>query len=214
MWCPHGGLVVNRIGISYIGIQALVARCQSLVHRLGIDEELEGGTRLAHGRHLVILPRLEVYIAHPSLHLASVWFDGHKTAVHKPHHIAYGVHRTQLLLLHPVIGENLHGMRLVEVILHGVGLVGKAFLQIFIMCSTLGQVFYEVRNLPVLAVLPRWCTAPMIVKALLYDLHLLEHSLLGISLHAAVQRSIDGQSVGIEVQFVVSVIAWHKPLLA
>ena len=82
------------------------------------------------------------------------------------------------------------------------------------MCSTLGQVFYEVRNLPVLAVLPRWRTAPMIVKALLYDLHLLEHSLLGISLHAAVQRSVDGQSVGIEIQFVVSVIAWHKPLLA
>ena len=37
-------------------IASFVARRETLVHGFGIDEELEGGTRLSHGGHFVVLP--------------------------------------------------------------------------------------------------------------------------------------------------------------
>ena len=39
-----------------ITVAATVTRRKSLVHCFGIDEKFEGGSRLAHGRHLVIFP--------------------------------------------------------------------------------------------------------------------------------------------------------------
>ena len=76
-----------------IFVAALVTGCQTLVHGLGIDEEFERGTRLAHGHHLVIFPRVEVDVAHPGLHVSCLRFHRNETAVHEPDHIADAVHR-------------------------------------------------------------------------------------------------------------------------
>ena len=210
MRSPDGGFIVHGIRIGQIGIQTAVARCEPLVHGLGIDKELEGGSRLAHSGHLIIFPRFEINVSHPSLHLSRIWFDGHESAMHKLHHIAYGVHRAQILLHHSVIAEHLYRVRQIEIIVHRIGAVGKAFLQIFIMCGALCDILYEVRYLIMLPIPPWRHVPPVVVKPLLYDLHMFLDSLLGILLHPAVQGGIHGESVSIEVQFVVGIISWYK----
>ena len=59
--------------------------------------------------------------------------------------------------------------------------------------------------------IPPWGhVPPVVVKPLLYDLHMFLDGLLGILLHPAVQGGIHGESVSIEVQFVVGIISWYK----
>ena len=74
-----------------IFVAALVTRGQTLIHRLGINKELEGRTRLALGCYLVILPVVEVDIAHPCLYCSGLWLHGYKGAVHEGGHILDGV---------------------------------------------------------------------------------------------------------------------------
>ena len=88
-WSPGGHLVLHLIIYLHrdIFIAALVARSESLVHRLGIDKELEGRTRLALGCYLVILPVVEINVAHPCLYGSRLWLHSHESAVHEGGHI-------------------------------------------------------------------------------------------------------------------------------
>ena len=56
----------------------MVDGVESLVHGLGVDEELEGGARLVSGPHVVHLPEAEVDVAHPGPDQTGVGLDGYK----------------------------------------------------------------------------------------------------------------------------------------
>ena len=94
--CPGDLLAMIHHLHREIFIRAGVARCDALVHRLGIDKELEGRTWLAHGCHLVVFPCLEVYIAYPSLDVTRLGLDGYKATMHEMFHITDGVHGRHL----------------------------------------------------------------------------------------------------------------------
>ena len=76
-----------------IFVATLVAGRQSLIHRLGIDEEFKRRAGLSHCRHFVVFPRVEIDVANPRLHVARVWFHRHKRTVHEANHVANRVHR-------------------------------------------------------------------------------------------------------------------------
>ena len=186
-----------------------VAGIDALVHSLGIDEEFECRTRLAHSRHLVVFPRAEIDIAHPGLHMTRLGFHRHETAMHEAHHISDGVHRRELLLdLTFVVVEHLHGMGLVQVVADRVLVAIELLREILIHGLSLGDVLDEILDLDMSLVLPRVCRSPMVVEGLLYLLHLLVGSLFGILLHARVEGGVDLQPLGIErVTIVVVVLA-------
>ena len=203
---PDGGLVLLLVVNLhlYVFVAALVAGRESLVHGLGIDEQLEGGAGLAHGRHLVVFPRVEVNVAHPGLHMAGLRFHGHESAMHESHHVADAVHGRHLLLDGAVgIVEELHLVGLVQVVFDGVGTVGEAVEQVLIDGQLLHDALDEIGNLAVVLVLPRILRTPMGVEVLLHLLHLLAGGFLGILLHAGVDGGVDFQSAGVEVVAVV-----------
>ena len=149
---------------------------------------------------------MEVDVAHPGFHVSRLGFHRHEAAVHESHHVANGVHRRHFLLYLPVIVvKHLHGVGQVQVIRDGV-LVAVVFLrEVFVDGLPLGNVLDEVLDLDVPLVLPGVGASPVLVEGLLYFLHLLVGSLLGIFLHTGVDGGIDLQAFGIEGVAIVEV---------
>ena len=181
------------------GIHTAITGGQSLVHGLSIDKELEGRARLTHGSHLVIFPRLEVEVAHPSLHVTRLWLDGHEAAVHEVLHIADRVKRTHLGLVGAFIAEQLNGVGQVQIIVDRVLITLEALLKVLIDRQTLGYVFDEVGNLLMTLVLPGVDASPVVIELLLQFLHLVPGCLFGILLHARINSGVDLQTIRIEV---------------
>ena len=203
---PHIFLVATgAISITRKGIEATVAWPQAFLHSLGIYEELEGGARLTKGSNLVILPEIEVNIAHPSPYLARIWLHSNETAVEETDHVTNRVHRRELTIDGAVIGEQFHFMRLVHVKLHAIRLIGEAFQELLIMIGLLGDIIDEVGNLPIMLVAPRILTMPMLIETVLQHPHLLHRRLFGIALHARVDRGVYLQPVNIEVEPFVAI---------
>ena len=128
MRCPIAFLALGvRHRDGDVTVLPTVGRCESEhFHRCRIDKELEGGTRLSHGCHLVVFPCIEIDVAHPCSHKAGLWFHRHKSAVHLANHVADGVHRTDFALhrtVGSIVGEKLHGVRLIHVEVNGIRLI-------------------------------------------------------------------------------------------
>ena len=187
-----------------VGVVAAVAGRETLIHRLGIDEEFERGSRLAHRRHLVVFPRVEVHVAHPGLYVPRLSLHRHEATVHEAYHIADGVHRRHLLLyLATVVVEQLHRVGQVQVVVDGVLVARKLLGEQFVVGLALGDVLDEMGDLHVMLILPGIGRAPVVVEVLLHLHHLLAGSLLGVFLHTGVDGGVDLQAVGIEVVAVV-----------
>ena len=189
-------------------VAAFVARGKSLVHRLGIYEELEGRTRLAHGCNLVILPMLEIDVAHPCLYSAGLGFHGNHTAVHEAHHIADRVEAGHLHLNLPIgIVKDLDLVGLVEIIVDGVSVFAELLDQGFVEGLTLGDTLDEAGDNLVVLILPWFLFTPMVVEVALDDTHLLVGCLFSILLHTRIYSSINLQATRVEVwRFVVIII--------
>ena len=71
-----------------IFVATTVAGRNATVHGFGIYEKFESGTRLAHGRYLVVFPRLEIYVANPGFDVSALRLHCHKTRMHEFHHVA------------------------------------------------------------------------------------------------------------------------------
>ena len=171
----------------------------------GIDEEFEGGAWLTHGGDLVVFPTVKIDVTHPGTHITGLRFHCHKSTVHKPDHVADGVHRTHLFL-HEVVGlvvvEDLHLVGLVHVVVDGVGVVVELLRQLLVVFAADGYVLDEVGDFLTPFVTPRGLTAPMAMEALLNEAHLLLHSLFSIALKTGVEGRVDAQSIGVEVDVV------------
>ena len=193
-----------------------VARGDALIHGLGVNKQLEGRTRLTHSGNLVVLPGLEVNVAHPSLYVSGLRLDGHKSAVHKALHIAQRVECRNLLLdiaRLAVVVEQAYLMRQVQIIIDRILIILELSTQIFIIRCLLGQILDKVGYLNVALVLPGISAAPVRVKALLHLLHLLHGSLLGILLHARVECGVNLQSLGVVGVFVIFAVVVGTPAL-
>ena len=196
-----------------IFVAALVARSQSLVHCLCIDEELEGRTRLALGCYLVILPVVEVDVAHPCLHGSRLWLHSHESTVHEGSHILDTIFRSHVDSdASLVVIEYLNRVNpLLIIVVHGVWIVRETSHQILVEWLSLGDALDEVWNHLVVLILPRFLShpfslsclcaadAPVVVEVLLHLLHLLAGCLLGILLHAGIYGGVDLQTAGVEV---------------
>ena len=189
-------------------VLAGVARRDALVHGLGIDEELEGRARLAHGRYLVVFPRLEVDVAHPGLDMSSLRFDGHEATMHEMLHITDAVHRRHLFLdISILIIEEFNLMGKIEIIENGVLVAVVLLVQQFIIRCLLSQILDEMGNFYMAFVLPGIDIAPMLIESLLHLLHLFDGSFLGIMLHATVEGGVNLQTFGIiSIGTVVAII--------
>ena len=75
-----------------IRVATRVAGHDTLIDGLAIDEQLESRARLTLGSHLVVFPRLEVYVAYPGLDMTRLWFHSDKAAVHEVLHVSDAVH--------------------------------------------------------------------------------------------------------------------------
>lgn len=95
-----------------------VAGRVAVVHRRGIDEELEGGAGLALGGHLVVVPGVEVHIAHPGFDVAGVRLHSHEAGVEELHHIAHRVDGAHHGGVAAIVVEELHFVGPVEVVGH------------------------------------------------------------------------------------------------
>ena len=93
------------VGIGYPAVHATVDGLHALIHRFGVGEELEGAAGLAHRRHLVVFPAVEIDVAHPGLHLARVGLDGHEAAVEIAQHLADGVQIVRMIPAGDVLHE-------------------------------------------------------------------------------------------------------------
>ena len=91
--CPGDLLAMIHHLHREVFIRAGIAGCDALIHCFRINKEFKGRTRLTHRSHLVILPCLEVYVAHPSFYVSSLRFYSHKTAMHEMLHIPDAVQR-------------------------------------------------------------------------------------------------------------------------
>ena len=189
-----------------ITVAATVTRRKSLVHCFGIDEKFEGGSRLAHGRHLVVFPRFEINIAHPGLYMTGFCLKCYETTVHEMDHIADGVHRRELFLnLSTVIVEDFYSVRKVEIIIDGI-LISVEFLrEIFVDRLALSDILDEVLDFLMTLILPGISRTPVGVEVTLHLSHLLAGSLFGIFLHAGVDGCVDLQTFGIKGITVVKV---------
>ena len=213
--CPGYHFVLDFVVYLHrdIFVSALVARGQSLVHRLGVYEELEGRARLSFCGHLVVLPVVEVDVAHPSLYGSRLWLHRHEGAVHEGGHILDTVLRGHHLLNRSlVVVEHLHRVNpLAVVVVHRVGVVRIFRQEVLVERLSLGDAVDEVGYDIVVLVLPRILAhpvalahlvamdAPVVVEAFLHLFHLLAGSLLGIFLHAGVDGGVNLQSAGVEV---------------
>ena len=204
---PHHLLAVLHHLHREILVLAVVAGRDTLIDGLGIDEELEGGSRLPLGCHLIIFPRVEVDVAHPGLDMAVLRFHRHEAAMHEAHHVADGVHRRQFLLHAAfLIVEHFHRMGQVQVVIDGILVAVELLGEILVDRLSLGDILDEVLDLHVVGILPGVDGAPVAVEGLLQLLHLLVGSLLGILLHAGVDGGVDLQSLGVEGVAVVVVV--------
>ena len=168
-----------------------IAGGDALIHGLGVDEKLEGGARLTHGRYLIVFPRIEVDVAHPGLHMAGLRLHSHKTTVHEVDHIANGVHCRHFFLdLTLVVVEDLHLMREVKIIVYGIQIAVEFLCKIFVDGLTFGNVLDEIGDFLMTFVLPRVGGAPVLVEGLLNLFHLFDGGLLGIALQACIDGGI------------------------
>ena len=205
--CPGYFLAVVHHFHREVFVLSVVAGSHALVHGLAVDEELERGARLAHGCHLVVFPRLEVYVAHPGLHVACLGLDGHEAAVHEVLHVADGVHGRHLAYdAALVVVEELHLVGHVQVMEYGVLVAFELATQVAVVGRLPGQVFNEVGYLLVPLVAPRGLCSPVLVEGALYLLHLLHGGVLGIALHPGVERGIYLETLGVQRVAVISVL--------
>ena len=167
---------------AHIAVAATVAGSEALVHGSSIDESLECGTRLTHGSHFVVFPRIVVNVAHPSLDMACLRLHGHKTGVHEANHVADAVHGAHHGLTGTVVVEERHLMGQIQVVVDGVGVAFELAAQGLVNGQAAGYVFYEMGYGLVMLVLPGVHTLPVAVEALLDNAHLLHHRGLGIGL--------------------------------
>ena len=184
-----------------VGVAAAVGGFRPLLHGCGVDKELEGRAGLAHGLDLVILPGVEVYVAHVCLDVARFGFHGHQTRVHELYHVAQGVDGRHEHFLFAVVAEEFDLVGLVDVVRYGVGVVGVARLQHLVGIGLAHLVLDEARYGLSFLVAPGLAQSlPVAVEALLYLAHLFAHGLFGVSLHARVERGVDFQAVGVDVE--------------
>ncbi len=194
--CPCYLLAVVHHLHGKVGVDTAVAWGQSLVHGFGIDEELEGGTGLAHGRYLIIFPRAEINVAHPCFDMTGLRFHSHESAMHEVFHVADAVEGRYFFFDGALlVVKELDTMRLVEVVVDGVSVAVVLLREVFVDWQLLGQVLDEVGNLHMTLILPGIGVTPVGIEVALYLLHLFDGCSLGILLHASVDSGIDFQTV-------------------
>ena len=124
--------------------------------------------------------------------------------MHEAHHVADAVECRHLLLDAALfVVEDLHGVREVQVVGYGVGLVGELGLEVFAHGQSVGDVLDEVGDDVAALVDPRLVACPMAVEVALHLLHLLLGGSLGMFLHARVEGGVDLQAAVVEVVAVV-----------
>ena len=97
-----------------------------------------------------------------------------------------------------VVVKHAHGvLPLLHEVVHRVWVVGIFCAQVAIAVGVACLGLKEARNRLVVVVEPAVAVAPVVLEVLLHHLHLFLHRLLGIFLHARVERGVDFQSVGI-----------------
>ena len=211
---PDLGLAGPSIGNLHADIAVLsrIGGGKALLHSGGIDEELEGGTGLAHGFYLVVFPRLEIYVTDVGLDVSGLRLHGHEARMQEAHHIAYGVHGGDVLIVAAVIVEQADAMGQVHIVVHRIGLRGVLGHQHPVGFSALGYVFDKMGNDLSLRITPGVAhIAPMVVESSLQASHLLGDCLFGIALHPHVDRGVDFQTVtiGVYIGTVFSYIVGH-----
>ena len=141
--------------------------------------------------------------------MARARLHGHEAAMEEAQHVAQGVHRTHRARLWSVIRKHLHLVRSVHIVAHAVGAVGVACSQHLVGLRAFGDGVGEARNDASPCAAPWFGVAPFGIKAGLCGAHVGEDGLLGILLHAAVERSVDFQpvDVGVELGAVVHQVA-------
>ena len=187
-----------------IGILTGITWGDSLIHRLRIDKELEGGAWLTHGSHLVIFPRLEVEVAHPCLYMSSLWLHSNEAAMHEMLHITDRIHGRHLFFdVALFVVEEFNGMRSIQVIVDRILITIILLVEIFVIRQFFGKVFNEVWNLLSTLIAPRIHIQPMVVKTLLDNLHLFDDSLFRILLHTRINGCIDFQTIPVKVNIIL-----------
>ena len=184
LWRPqlHLAILLRHPGDGAIDLR--VAAAHTLAQGLRIDEELKRGARLTFRRHLVVLPIVEIDVAHPSLHSARMRIHGDEATVEEFEDVRQGVagahHRIRDALF---VIEDTHLVRLAQLLVDD-----DAIPLVFLMQSLIGRgllqhIVDEAHNLVLLLVAPRVLLAPMLVELFLQFAHLLGDASLRIVLH-------------------------------
>ena len=183
----------GTVGVAVVG-------AQSALHSGGINEKLKRRPWLPLRQHFVVLPRAVVHVAHPRLDVARARLHGHHAAVQEAQHVAQRVHRAHRARHGAAVGEQPHGVGAVEVIAQAVGLVREAGVEYLVCLGALNDGVGEMRQNASAVAAPGLCCAPLAVERDLRRPHVGEHGLLGVVLHAAVERRIDFQPVNVRVE--------------
>ena len=203
VWPPHGGLavLVHHVHLDIFVFQAGIGGQPSLLDGGGVGKEFEGRSGLVGGAHVVVLPRVEIHVAHIGTDIAVLRFDGHETGVHVVEHIAQGVDGSHLSLNRAVVGEKAHLVGRVEHAPHLGRIVRIAGREHLVGIGLPHLLLHKVGERLVALAHPWVLASPVAVEVALHHAHLLAHGLLGILLHAAVESSVNLQSVAIGVEF-------------
>ena len=185
-------------------IDLRVAAAHALAQGLRVDEELERGARLAFRRHLIVLPIVEIDVAHPSLHRTRVRVHGDEATVKELQDVRQGVagahHRIRDA---PLVIEDAHLMRLAQFLVDDDTIALVFLVQSLIGRCLLQHIIDEAWDLMLLLVAPRVLLAPVLVELFLQFAHLFGDASLRIVLHPGIDRRVDLQSVVVEVDVVL-----------
>ena len=192
----------------------MVGRIESLIHCLGIDKELEGGTWLMNGSDIVNLPGSEIDVSHPSTHEASIGFNRHEARVQEPKHVANRVDGAHLTFDWTVVTEETHLMWLAKIVVDGVRIALELLLKVPSIWRASGNSLSKAAYLLTVGVLPWIGATPMFIESSLQDLHVIPHGSLGVGLHSRVDGGVDTQASGIEIKLVDGIMTRHKPFVA
>ena len=173
-----------------------------MVHGFGVNKQFERRAGLAHGRYLVVFPRLEVNVAYPCFYMPVLRFHRHETGVHELHHVAYRIECGHFFLLLAVVIKKLYLVFLVEVVEY------RVFIAVFlterlVMVGLFRKILYEIWNDVMVLIPPRVLVAPMVAEIALHGAHLLYKSLFGVFLHFIVERGVYLKPRAVKVDSVV-----------
>ena len=194
MRLPINAVMLKLIIYAHTNVLVLtcIRRCHALLHSRGINKEFERRTRLTHWAYLIVLPRFKIDIAHIGTYIACLRFHSHEASMHKLDHILKRIDGWHRFHYWTIIAKEFYFVGLIQIVIYRIRIVRETRLQHFVSVSLTYLIFNKTRYFIALCVAPRIAhAAPVCIEVALNRLHLVMHSLFGISLHTWVERSIN-----------------------